>query len=90
MVTLILIGVFIAIFVGLVLVIQFPSLIDVVYTYVDAIIYYVGQGLDFVWLFVPKSLTVPLMSLAIGVEVIVLGYKFVMWIVRKIPTASIN
>lgn len=90
MVTLILIGVFIAIFVGLVLVIQFPSLIDVIYTYVDAIIYYVGQGLDIVWLFVPKALTVPLMSLAIGVEVIVLGYKFVMWIVRKIPTASIN
>lgn len=90
MVTLILIGVFIAIFVGLVLVIQFPSLIDVIYTYVDAIIYYVGQGLDIVWLFVPKALTVPLMSLAIAVEVIVLGYKFVMWIVRKIPTASIN
>lgn len=90
MVIIILIGVFVAIFVALVLVITFPELASTVPSYVDAIIYYMGQGMDIVWLFVPKTITIALMTLAIGIEVIVLGYKLVMWIIRKIPTASIR
>lgn len=90
MVIIILIGVFIAIFVSLVLVITFPELLSTVPSYVDAIIYYLGQGMDIVWLFVPKTITIALMSLAISIEVIVLGYKFVMWILRKVPTAGIR
>lgn len=57
---------------------------------VDALIFYLGQAMDIVWLFVPKTVTIALMTLAIGVEVVVLGYKFVMWILRKIPMAGIN
>lgn len=90
MVVAILIGVFIALIAAYLLVIQFPGLIDAVGSAVDALIFYLGQAMDIVWLFVPKTVTLALMTLAIGVEVVVLGYKFVMWILRKIPMAGIN
>lgn len=90
MVQFILIAAFIAIIVAYLLVISFPGVADVVVSAADALVFYLGQAMDIVWLFVPKAVTVTLMSLAIAVEVIVLGYKFVMWILRKIPTAGIN
>ncbi len=90
MVVAILIGVFIALIAAYLLVIQFPGLIDAVGSAVDALIFYLGQAMDIVWLFVPKTVTLALMTLAIGVEVVVLGYKFVMWILRKIPMAGID
>lgn len=90
MVVAILIGVFIALIAAYLLVIQFPGLIDAVGSAVDALIFYLGQAMDIVWLFAPKTVTIALMTLAIGVEVVVLGYKFVMWILRKIPMAGID
>lgn len=90
MVIVILIGVFIALIVAFILVIQFPELLPALQTYLDALIYYLGQAMEIVWLFVPKAITVPLMSLAISVEVITLGYHFVMWILKKVPTANIK
>ena len=90
MVVAILIGVFIALVAAYILVIQFPGLVPAVGSAVDALIFYLGQAMDIVWLFVPKAVTIALMTLAIGVEVVVLGYKFVMWILRKIPMAGID
>lgn len=90
MIMLIIIAAFIAIVVAYILIIQFPELAPQVTSVLDAIVYYLGQAMDIVWLFVPKTITVALMSLSIAVEVIVLGYKFVMWILRKIPTAGID
>lgn len=90
MVWFIILAAFIAIIVAYILIIQFPSLASQVSTVLDAIIYYLSQAMGIVWLFVPQQLTVVLMSLAISIEVIVLGYKFVMWILRKIPTAGID
>lgn len=90
MVLMILIIAFIAIIVAYILIIEFPELAPQVTSVVDALIYYLGQGMDIVWLFVPKTITITLMSLAIAIEVIVLGYKFIMWILRKIPMAGID
>lgn len=90
MIWFIILAAFIAIIVAYILIIEFPALAPQVSSIVDAIIYYLGQAIDIVWLFVPKTITIALMSLAIAVEVIVLGYKFVMWILRKIPTAGID
>lgn len=90
MVWFIILAAFIAIIVAYILIIEFPALAPQVTSVVDSIIFYLGQAMDIVWLFVPKTITITLMSLAIAVEVIVLGYKFVMWILRKIPTAGIN
>lgn len=90
MVQFIIIAALIAIVVGYLVVITFPALAPAVESAVDAIVFYLGQAMDIVWLFVPKTITITLMSLAITIEVVVLGYKFVMWILRKIPTAGIT
>lgn len=90
MVQFIIIGAIIAIIVAYLLVITFPELAPAVESALDALIFYVGQAIDIVWIFVPKTITITLMSLAIAVEIVVLGYKFVMWILRKIPTAGIS
>lgn len=90
MVQAILIALFIGLVVTYVLSIVFPELAPAVTSAADALVFYLGQAMDIVWLFVPKTITITLMSLAIAVQVVVLGYEFVMWILRKIPTASIT
>lgn len=90
MVLFIIIAAFIALVAAYVLAIEFPALAPQISSAVDAAVYYMGQAIDIVWLFVPREITVTLMSLAIAVEVIVLGYKFIMWILRKIPMAGID
>lgn len=90
MVQFIIIAAVIAIIAAYLLVITFPALSPAVESALDALIFYVGQAIDIVWLFVPRTITITLMSLAIAVEIVVLGYKFVMWILRKIPTAGIS
>lgn len=90
MIWFIILAAFIAIIVAYILIIEFPALAPQVSSIIDAIIFYLGQAMDIVWLFVPQTITITLMSLAIAIEVVVLGYKFVMWILRKIPTAGIN
>lgn len=90
MVIFIIIAAFIALVVLYVMSIEFPELAPQLASALDAIIYYLGQAMDIVWLFIPKTITIALMSLAIAVEVIVMGYKFIMWILRKIPVAGID
>lgn len=90
MIQLIIITAIIAIIAAYLLVITFPELIPAVISAGDAVVFYLGQAMDIVWLFVPREITIALMTLAISIEVIVLGYHFVMWILRKIPTAGIS
>lgn len=90
MVWFIIFGIFIALIVTYVLSINFPQLAPQLASVLDALIYYLGQAMDIVWLFVPRTITVTLMTLTISVEVVVLGYKFIMWILRKVPTAGID
>lgn len=90
MVWFVILGIFVALIVTYVLAITFPALAPQIGSIVDALVYYMGQAMGIVWLFVPQTITVTLMSLAIAVQVIVLGYKFVMWVLRKIPTAGIR
>lgn len=90
MVQFIIIAAIIAIIAAYLLVIEFPGLADVVISACDALVFYLGQAMDIVWLFVPKTATLTLMGLAIAIQIVVYGYKFVMWILRKIPTAGIT
>lgn len=86
----ILVGVFIVLVTTYILAINFPALADTVITATDAIVFYIGQAMGIVWIFIPKTITLTLGGLAIAVQIIVLGYKFVMWILRKVPVASID
>lgn len=90
MIVLILITAFLGLIAAYLLIIVFPGLAPAVTSALDAIVYYLGQAMGIVWVFVPQTVTVTLMTLAVAIEVIVLGYKFVMWILRKIPMAGIE
>ena len=90
MVIFIVIAAFIALVVAYILAINFTDLATQIPTYIDAIIYYISCGLDIVWIFVPKTITIVIMTLALSVQIVVWGYHFVMWILRKIPVASID
>lgn len=90
MIVLILITAFLGLIAAYLLIIVFPGLAPAVTSSLDAIVYYLGQAMGIVWVFVPQTITVTLMTLAVAIEVIVLGYKFVMWILRKIPMAGIE
>lgn len=87
---LILFGILIGVVVTAILAISFPAVSTEIITYIDFLFGYIEMGMGIVWLFVPRGITVTLMTLVIGIEVIILGYKFVMWVLRKIPTAGIN
>lgn len=90
MVLFILIGGFITLITFYILAITFPTLVGTVDSYVDAILHYISQGLEIVWVFVPRTITVSLMTLAVSIEVIYLGYLFVMWILKKLPMGGIH
>lgn len=75
---------------SLILSISFPNIANEIITIGDTIVYYIDMGMGIVWLFVPKTITLAIGGAAIAIEVIILGYNFVMWILRKIPTASIH
>lgn len=78
----------IALVIGLIVVIQFPEVTDVILSASDALMFYIGNALDIVWIFVPKTSTLAFMTISITVEGLVLGYHFVMWIIRKLPVGS--
>lgn len=90
MVIFIIIGAFIALVVAYILAISFPALATQIPTYIDAIIYYISCGLDIVWIFIPKTITVVIMTLSVSVQIAVWTYHFVLWILKKIPVAGIE
>lgn len=59
-------------------------------TYIDAIVFYMGQGMNIVWLFIPKTISIVCMSFTITLNVMKYAYKFLMWIFRKIPFLHIT
>lgn len=65
--------------------IQFPGFLDAFSTYEQAIVFYLGEAMDIVWLFVPKAIFLPCMTLAIAVEVLVRTLDITKWVIEKIP-----
>lgn len=65
--------------------IQFPGFLEAFATYEQAIVFYLGEAMDIVWLFVPKAIFVPCMTLAIAVEVLVRTLDITKWVIEKIP-----
>lgn len=59
-------------------------------TYVDAIVFYIGQGMDIVWLFVPKAISLVCMSFSITANVLRYTYKFILWVLKKVPFLHIS
>lgn len=82
MIQLIIMAAAIALVLTMLLSITFPEIAPELMTAVDAIVFYLGQSMDIVWLVAPRNFTLILMILAVAVQFVVYTYHFVRWIVR--------
>lgn len=65
--------------------IQYPGFLQAFSTYEQALVFYMGEAMDIVWLFCPKAIFLPCMLLAISVEVLTKTLDITKWVVEKIP-----
>lgn len=86
----ILIIAFIGIIVAATASISLPELPSQLSTYLSAFFYYIGKASDIVFLFVPKTITIALISTAIFLRIAVWLYRVILWVLRKIPMAGIE
>lgn len=64
---------------------EIPSFPADVATYLETFKGYIFQGIGFVKFFLPWSYIVVLLKIVLGIIVALELYKFIMWILRKIP-----
>lgn len=67
-----------------------PSFPSSIMTTVNYMAQYLGTGASFIYSFVYPSVIQALLAITVTVESIVLGYKFVMWIAKKIPMFGVS
>lgn len=75
---------FIALFVGVIVLIQFPEVAAEIYTTLEAFIAYMGDASGILWFFLPKNLTLTVIALVIGIEVIYRAFLLFMWIYNSL------
>lgn len=80
MVTALIIIAFIALFVGTVVLVQFPAIATEIYTVMNSLIDYMAHGVGLLWFFLPKTLTLTVLTLVISIEVIYRGFLLFLWI----------
>lgn len=68
----------------------FPSLPSQVMVLWNRLLTYIGQGVGFFYGFVYVQAVKPMIRVTIAVEAIVLSYKFVMWVAKKIPMFGVS
>lgn len=71
---------FIALFIGMIVLIQFPEFATEIYTMAHALIQYMGQATGILWFFLPKTLTLTVLGIVIAVEAIIRALKIFLWI----------
>lgn len=80
MATAVIIIAFIALFVGTIALIQFPEVATEIYQVISAVMDYISQASGIVWFFLPKNLTLIVLTLVISIEVIIRGFKIFLFI----------
>lgn len=80
MVTVLFFLAFILLFVGTIVLIQFPEIATEIYEVISIVIDYIGQGSGILWFFVPKTLALIVVGLVLAIETICRGFKLFMWI----------
>lgn len=71
---------FIALFIGTILLLQFPEIATEIYIVLQSAIDYIGHGSGILWFFVPRSLALTILSLVLAIEVIYRGFLIFLWI----------
>lgn len=69
---------------------EIPSLPDEVYNYIDELFDYLASGAGLLANYVPLDYLFVLFGVLLAVDAGILIYHFVMWVLKKIPMASIS
>lgn len=67
-----------------------PPLPDSIYTVVNYCVGYLGQGASLLFTFVYGDVVKALITVTLVVEGVVYGYKFVMWVAKKVPMFGVS
>ncbi len=67
-----------------------PALPDAVTTYAALAIKYIGDGCSILYQFCYRDVVVGLLAVTLTLTVVYNGYKFVMWVVKKIPMFGVS
>lgn len=70
--------------------VSFPAMPEAVTTVFETLIEYIGAGMGFVWLIVPKELVLVLLPIVLVLSNFDKLYGVIMWILRKIPFLGIE
>lgn len=75
---------------NILLVLEIPNLPAQVFDYVNTLFDYMVAGASILANYTPLSYLLVLFGVLLAVDTGLMLYKFVMWIIRKIPVASIS
>lgn len=75
---------FIVLFVGVIVLIQFPDVATDIYVTLEAFIGYISDSTGILWFFLPKTLTLTVLGLVIAIEVIFRAFLLFQWIYDKL------
>lgn len=71
---------FIALFLGTIVLIQFPSIATEIYVVLDSMLQYMANATGILWFFLPKNLTLTVLGCVFGIELIYRGFQLFLWI----------
>lgn len=75
---------FIALFVGTIVLIQFPAIATEIYTVLSSLIQYLADATGLLWFFIPKNLTLTVLALVFAIEVIFRAFLLFRWIYNSL------
>lgn len=75
---------FIALFVGTIMLIQFPEIATQIYEVLSALIQYLADATGILWFFIPKNLTLIVLGLVFAIEVIFRAFLLFRWIYESL------
>lgn len=75
---------FIVLFVGTIVLIQFPEVATDIYITLEAFIEYISEATGILWFFLPKTLTLTVLGLVIAIEVIFRAFLLFQWIYDRL------
>lgn len=75
---------------NLLLVIEIPSLPDAVQTYINSLFDYLVAGASILANYTPLGYLLTLFGIIVAIDIGINVYKFIMWILKKIPMIGVS
>lgn len=75
---------FITLFLGTIILIQFPEIAAEIYVVLESLIEYISSATGILWFFLPKTLTLTVLALVVAIEVIFRAFLLFQWIYERL------